>query len=78
MRMRLIGLLACYRFQWDDSSSPGTATMVFQDYKSFGGPLIATKIISRSGDQIQTITVTVSYEPLADSLFNLPPVVREH
>jgi hypothetical protein len=36
------GLLAGYRFQSDDSSS-GTAVALFQEYKNFGGPLVATK-----------------------------------
>jgi hypothetical protein len=50
---------------------------VFQDYKSFGGPLLATKVISRTGDHTQTVTYTsVTYEPLADSLFELPQAVK--
>lgn len=71
------GLLAGYRFQSDESSSASITTAVFQDYKSFGGPLVATKVISRTGDRTQTVTYTsVSYEPLADSLFDLPPAVQ--
>jgi hypothetical protein len=71
------GLLAGYRFQSDTSSAAGTTTMVFQDHKSFGGPLVATKVVSRSGDRIQTITFTsVSYAPLADSVFELPKAVQ--
>jgi hypothetical protein len=71
------GLLAGYRFQSDASSSAGTTTTVFQDYKSFGGPLLATKVISRTGDHTQTVTYTsVTYQPLADSLFELPQAVK--
>ena len=45
--------------------------------KTFGGPLMATKNTSRSGDHSQTFTYeTVSYEPLADSIFELPSTVR--
>ena len=70
------GLLQGYRFQADDSS--GTIVIVlFEDYKSFGGPLIATKITSRSGDQRRTFTYkTVNYAPLANSVFDLPKAVR--
>jgi len=71
------GLLAGYRFQSDAQSSTRVTTMLFQDYKGFGGPLVATKVISRSGDSTQTITfLSVSYEPLADSLFELPQSVK--
>ncbi|HVP53201.1 MAG TPA: hypothetical protein VMT05_13875 [Terriglobales bacterium] len=71
------GLLAGYRFQSDASSSAGTTTTAFQDYKSFGGPLVATKVISRTGDHTQTVTYTsVTYEPLADSVFELPQTVK--
>jgi len=38
---------------------------------------VATKNTSRSGEQKQTfIYQTISYEPLADSLFELPPAVK--
>ena len=70
------GLLAGYRFQADDKSV-AVSTLVFQDYKNFGGPLVATKLTSRTGDHVRTFTFTsVSYEPLADSLFELPPAVK--
>lgn len=70
------GLLVGYRFESDDASKT-TRVQVFDDYKSFGGPLIATKNISRAGDQSQTFTYSsVSYEPVADSLFELPEAVK--
>ncbi len=70
------GLLAGYRFQADDKST-AVSTLVFQDYKNFGGPMVATKLISRTGDRVRTFTVkSVSYEPLADSTFDLPPAVK--
>jgi hypothetical protein len=70
------GLLEGYRFQADDSSS-ALVVVLFQDYKSFGGPLMATKVTSRSGNQWRTITYkSVSYAPLADSLFELPQAVK--
>jgi hypothetical protein len=71
------GLVSGYRFQSDNSSSPVVTTLLFQQYKSFGGPLVATTNIIRSGNQSQTITFTsVSYEPLPDSLFELPAAVK--
>jgi hypothetical protein len=70
------GLLAGYRFQADDSSAAVT-TALFQDYKNYGGPLVATKLIFRTGDHQQTFTYTsVTYEPLADSVFEMPQAVK--
>jgi len=70
------GLLAGYRFEADDASKTLT-TALFQDYKNFGGLLIATRNISRIGDQSQTFTYgSVSYEPLPDSMFELPEAVK--
>jgi outer membrane lipoprotein-sorting protein len=70
------GLLAGYRFQSDDASS-AAATALFQEYKRFGRTLVPTKMTFRAGERVQTLTVaSVSYEPLADSIFDLPPAVR--
>ena len=70
------GLLAGYRFQSDDSSSAVT-TLLFQEYKSFGRTLVPTRMTVRAGDRVRTFTITsVSYEPLADSIFDLPPAVK--
>jgi hypothetical protein len=70
------GLLQGYRFQADDSSGK-VVIVLFEDYKSFGGPLIATKITSLSGDFRRTFTYkTVSYAPVADSVFDLPQAVK--
>ncbi len=70
------GLLVGYRFQVD-SASKATAIVHFDDYKNFGGPLVATKNSSRSGDQSQMITYkSISYEPLDDSMFELQPAVK--
>ena len=70
------GLLAGYRFEADDASKTVTIAL-FHDYKSFGGPLIATRNIFRTGDRFQTFTYeSVSYEPLPDSTFELPEAVK--
>ncbi len=70
------GLLVGYRFQVDNASKK-IAIVTFDDYKSFGGPLVATKNMSRSADQSRTfIYESISYDPLADSLFDLPEAVK--
>jgi hypothetical protein len=70
------GLLAGYRFQADDKSG-AVVTLRFQDYKNFGGPLVATKTTSRNGEHSQAFTYnSVSYESLPDSMFELPPAVK--
>ena len=70
------GLLVGYRFQVDNASK-NTATVVFDDYKKFGGPLVATRTTSRSGDHSQIfIYESVSYEPVADSVFELPEAIK--
>ncbi len=71
------GLLAGYRFQSDSSASSDVTTLVFQEYKSFGGPLVATKNILRTAGKTRTFTLTsLSYQPLDDSLFELPEAVK--
>jgi outer membrane lipoprotein-sorting protein len=70
------GLLDGWRFEADDASKTITSEL-FEDYKKIGDRLIATKTISHSGDHSQTFTYkSVSYEPLDDSIFELPPAVK--
>jgi hypothetical protein len=70
------GLLVGYRFQSDDSSKTLTFA-IFEEYRSFGGPLISTRNTTRAGKNSRTFTYkSVSYEPLADSIFELPPAVK--
>ena len=70
------GLLVGYRFESDDASKTITIAL-FEDYKNFGGPLIAARNVSRSAERSQTSTYkSVSYEPLPDSLFDLPEAVK--
>ena len=65
-----------YRFQVDNSSRT-VAIVVFDDYKRFGGPLVATTVTSRSGGEVQTFHyASVAYDPIADSAFALPSPVR--
>jgi len=70
------GLLVGYRFQADDKSTT-VSTLVFEDYKNFGGPMVATRMTLRTGDHVRTFTFkSVSYDPVADSVFELPPAVK--
>ena len=70
------GLLAGYRFQVDDGSGK-IAIALFDDYKNFGGPLVATKNTFRVGDHSQTFLYkSISYDTLPDSMFELPPSVK--
>ena len=69
------GLLVGYRFE--DDASKAIRIVRFDDYRNFGGPLMATKNTSRSGDHSQTFFYeAVSYEPLNDSIFELPQAVK--
>ena len=69
------GLLVGYRFE--DDASKATWITLFENYKNFGGPLIATRNTNRSGNQSQIfIYESVSYEPIDDSLFELPAAVE--
>ncbi len=71
------GLLAGYRFQSDEQGSSAVTTTLFQDYKSFGAPRVATKVISRTGDSTQTFMfLAVSYVQLDDALFELPAAIK--
>jgi len=70
------GLLAGYRFESDDASKTLTFA-IFEDYKKCGDRLTAARNTTRAGDKSQTFTYkSVSYEPLDDSLFDLPPAVK--
>ena len=70
------GLLAGYRFQSDDASS-APATLVFRDYKRFGTRLAPTKMILQTKDFKRIFTrLSLSDDPLPDSLFDLPPAVK--
>ena len=71
----MTGLLVGYRFQND--ATKATTIALFEDYKKFGGRLMPTRNTTRSGNQSQTFTYqSVSYEPLDDSVFELPPAVK--
>jgi hypothetical protein len=70
------GLLIGYRYQSDDASSQ-PVVLVYSDYKSFGAHLMPTRSVTRTPQGTTTFTlVSVSYEPIPESLFDLPPAVK--
>jgi hypothetical protein len=70
------GLLAGYRYQSDDASS-APVTLVLSGYKSFGAHLMPTMATTRTGTESRTFRLlSVTYDPLPDSLFALPADVR--
>jgi hypothetical protein len=69
-------LLVGYRFQSDDKRSTN-AIVTFDDYRVFGGPLVATKATAPMGAQTQITRITlVSCAPLADATFEVPATVK--
>jgi hypothetical protein len=69
-------LLVGYRFEADDASKT-ISILTFENYKNFGGRLVATKQTLRTGERRRTFTTkSVSYEPIADSVFELPAAVK--
>ena len=70
------GLLAGYRYQADDASAQPVIA-VHSDYKSFGAHLVPTRSVTRTAQSTTTVTrLSVSYEPIPDALFELPPAVK--
>jgi len=71
------GLLSGYKFQADQSDSKTVVIALFEDYKQFGPVKVATRQTTRVGQNSQTMIVkSVSYEPLDDSMFELPDAVK--
>lgn len=72
------GLLVGYAFNTAWRGGNGDATATVQDYKDFGGVLIATKNTSRGGDALSIFTITsVTYDDVDDSIFALPEAVQK-
>jgi hypothetical protein len=71
------GLLIGYRFDSAWRGGPGQESEVFSDYKDVGGWLIPTRATHKStdGEQVE-VTTTVSFDDVADSIFELPVEVK--
>ena len=71
------GLLLGYAFNTAWRGGKGNAIATLEDYRDFGGVRLATKITTRDGDSLSVLTIiSVSYDDVPDSMFELPEVVR--
>lgn len=72
------GLLIGYFFNTKWRGGPGDTTATFEDYKDFGGVLIATKNTGRDANGVTVGLVTsVTYDDVDDSAFALPDAVKK-
>lgn len=75
---RYSGLLIGYAFNTAWRGGNGAATATFEDYRDFGGILMAARTTTRDGNDLSIFFVTsVSYDDVDDSTFALPQAVRE-
>lgn len=71
------GLLVGYRFDSSWRGGPGEEREVFSDYKEFDGWLMPTSDVqSNAKGSSTTITTTVSFDELPDSIFALPEPIK--
>jgi hypothetical protein len=71
------GLLVGYRFNSAWRGGPGDESVVFSDYKDFGGWLMPTRIAHK--DPKHTVTEVVSsvtFDDVVDTVFDLPEPVK--
>jgi hypothetical protein len=72
------GLLLGYAFNTAWRGGNGDATETFEDYKDFGGVLMAAKTTSRDGKDLSISLITsVTYDDVPNSAFDLPEPVRK-
>lgn len=71
------GLLVGYAFNTAWRGGDGDATETFEEYKDFGGVLMATKNTYREGGDVSIFRITsVTYDDVSDAAFALPEVVK--
>lgn len=71
------GLLVGYAFNTAWRGGRGAATLVFEDYRDFGGVRMPTKNTTRDGDDVSVFTIaSVTWDDVPDSMFELPAAVR--
>ena len=71
------GLLGGYAFNTAWRGGNGAATLVFEDYRDFGGVRMPTKNTTRDGDDVSVFTIaSVTWDDVPDSMFELPDAVR--
>lgn len=70
-------LLRGYKFNTAWRGGAGAATALFEDYKAFGGVLMATRSTSREGGQVSVFLITsVTWDDVPEATFELPTAVR--
>lgn len=71
------GLLVGYAFNTAWRGGDGDATETFEEYKDFGGVLMATKNTHREGGDVSIFRITsVTYDDVSDEVFALPEAVK--
>lgn len=71
------GLLRGYRFNTAWRGGAGDATALFEDYRDFGGVLMATKSTSREAGSVSVFLITsVTWDDVPEATFELPAEVR--
>lgn len=72
------GLLIGYLFNTKWRGGPGETTATFEDYKNYGGVLMAGKTTGRDATGVSISLVTsVTYDDVDDSIFVLPDEVKK-
>jgi hypothetical protein len=71
------GLLVGYAFNTAWRGGDGDATETFEEYKDFGGVLMAAKNTHREGGEVSIFRITsVTYDDVSDDVFALPEAVK--
>jgi hypothetical protein len=71
------GLLVGYAFNTAWRGGDGDATETFEEYKDFGGVLMAAKSTHREGGDVSIFRITsVTYDDVSDEVFALPEAVK--
>jgi hypothetical protein len=72
------GLLVGYAYSTAWRGGKGETTVTFEDYKNFDGVLMPTRTTTRDGNDLTiSLTTTVTYDDVYDSVFVLPETVRK-
>jgi hypothetical protein len=71
------GLLVGYRFDSSWRGGPGEETEVFSDYRDFDGWRMPTSdVVSNPKSSTKTITTSVTFDDVPDSVFALPDPIK--
>jgi hypothetical protein len=65
--------------RYDEKGPMGTVpvTMIFDEYREFGGVMVASKVTQRTATlSLVQKTTSVEFDAVADSMFALPPAIK--